>query len=134
MNRSLYLFALLFSFLIPPSIISADITVLQGRQQFKIRLGGIDTPEKGQDFGNKAKRFTSGRVLKKHVRVKDVGTDRYGRTIGMVYYDGGCLNEDLVRSGYAWVYRKYCVYPVCSKWLGYEKGCQTEKNRALGRV
>ena len=45
------------------------ITVLQDRTQYKIRLYGIDTPERGQDFGNRAKQFTSGMVYGKQTRV-----------------------------------------------------------------
>ena len=61
------------------------ITVLQDNQQFKIRLYGIDTPEKSQDFGQKAKQFTSDMVFKQHVKVIAYDSDRYGRTVGMVY-------------------------------------------------
>ncbi|AOY57311.1 thermonuclease family protein [Desulfococcus multivorans] len=131
--RFLYILALILTFLLPPSLPAADltgrvvgisdgdtITVLQDRRQYKIRLAGIDTPESHQDFGTKAKQFTSDRVFKKQVRVEEKDVDRYGRIVGMVYYDDRCLNEDLVRAGYAWVYRQYCKYPVCSQWLGYE--------------
>ena len=111
MNHSFCIFALILSFLILPSSCAAadiagkvigisdgdTITVLQNKQQIKIRLAGIDTPEKSQDFGNKAKQFTADKVFKKQIRVEDKGTDRYNRIIGMVFYDGGCLNEDLVK-------------------------------------
>ena len=140
MNRSFYLLAVILSFLILSSISAADITgkvvgiadgdtitVLQNKQQIKIRLAGIDTPEKSQDFGSRAKKFTSDQVFKKQVRVEKMGTDRYGRIIGMIFYDGSCLNEDLVRAGYAWVYRKYCDYPICSKWMDYEKEARRKR-------
>ena len=61
------------------------ITVLQNSKQYKIRLYGIDTPEKKQDFGQKAKQFTSSMVFKQHVKVVVYDTDRYGRTVGVVY-------------------------------------------------
>ena len=57
------------------------ITVLQNSKQYKIRLYGIDTPEKKQDFGKKAKRFTSSMVFKQHVKVVAYDSDRYGRTV-----------------------------------------------------
>jgi len=100
---------------------------LQNRHQYKIRLDGIDTPEKSQDFENKAKQFTAAKVFKKQVRVKERGTVRYGRVIGMGYYDRGCLNEDLIGSGYVWVYQKYCVAPICSKWLEYENDARQKR-------
>jgi endonuclease YncB( thermonuclease family) len=45
------------------------ITVLQGKDQFKIRLYGIDCPESGQDFGARAKKFVSEMVFGKQVQV-----------------------------------------------------------------
>jgi len=46
------------------------IKVLQGTKQIKIRLHGIDTPEKKQAFGNKAKKHTAKMVAGKTVEVK----------------------------------------------------------------
>jgi len=46
------------------------------------------------------------------VRVNDVDTDRYGRTVGEVYADNVCVGCELVREGNAWVYRKYTDDPV----------------------
>ena len=98
------------------------ITVLQDRKQFKIRLYGIDTPEKRQDFGTRAKEFTSSMLYRKQVRVVQEDIDRYGRVVGIVYVDPGetCANEEIVKNGFAWVYRKYCKRPFCSDWLRYE--------------
>lgn len=134
MNRPIPILAFIAGFLLPSMNFAADIngritgiadgdtvTVLQNSRQFKIRLAGIDTPEKNQDFGNKAKQYTADRVFKKQVRVESRGTDRYGRVIGLVFYSGGCLNEELIRAGYAWVYGRYCKYTVCAGWMGYEK-------------
>ena len=100
------------------------IVVLDNKnQQVKIRLYGIDTPEKRQAFGRKAKQFTANLVWKKQVQVKPVAIDRYGRTIALVYFDKQkCLNRELVASGYAWVYRRYCKsWRLCSRWLQAEK-------------
>jgi len=84
------------------------ITVLRGSSQNKIRLHGIDCPETGQDFGSKAKTVTSGLVFGKLVTVRVRGMDRYGRTVAeIVLPDQRILNQELVRQGYAWWYRKY---------------------------
>ena len=71
-----------------------------------IRLYGGDTPEKGQPFGTKAKRFTASMAGNEKVEVEAKNRDRYGRVGAQVYIegDGECLNEELVRSDYAWVY------------------------------
>ncbi|MCB2141137.1 thermonuclease family protein [bacterium] len=96
------------------------ITVLENRTQYKIRLYGIDTPESHQDFGNRAKQFTSDLVYGKQVRVVTKDIDRYGRIVGMVYVGDVCVNESLVESGMAWVYRKYCRMETCGSWLDLE--------------
>ncbi|MBS0014675.1 MAG: thermonuclease family protein [Desulfobacterales bacterium] len=74
------------------------ITVLQERIQYKIRLYGIDCPESHQDFGTRAKQFTSELVFKKQVRVVQKDMDRYGRVVGLVFVDGTCINDDAHQS------------------------------------
>jgi len=83
------------------------IEVLVGHQRRRVRLSGIDTPERGQPWAEKARQALARRVFDKQVRVNDVGTDRYGRTVGEVYADNVCVGCELVREGNAWVYRKY---------------------------
>ena len=102
------------------------VKVLHEGKQIRIRLYGIDTPEKSQEFGNKAKQFTAERVFGKTVKVIPIDTDRYGRTVVLVQLldDNGTLNEALVRYGYAWVYRKYFKADFCSAWLDHEQTAQ----------
>ncbi len=74
----------------------------------RIRLHGIDCPEKRQAFGNKAKQFTSKLVFGQTVAVNVMDQDRYGRTVGeVVLPDGRVLNHKLVKAGLAWWYRRY---------------------------
>jgi len=104
------------------------ITVLSAdKTQHKIRLYGIDCPEKAQDFGQKAKQFTSDMVFGKVVDVEAIDIDRYGRTVGMVSINGQSLNEELVRAGYAWVYNQYCKKPFCAQWDLLQKQAQANK-------
>lgn len=104
------------------------ITILQNNKQYKIRLYGIDTPEKKQDFGQKAKKFTSDMVFKQDVKVIAYDIDRYGRTVGMVYIDQKCLNEELIRNGFAWVYKRYCGEDFCRHWQQLEQEARTNKH------
>ena len=83
------------------------LTMLQDKQQFKIRLSEIDTPEKSQPHGTKAKQALSDLVFGKLVRIEVVTIDRYGRTVGKVYIGDMDINAELVRNGHAWVYRRY---------------------------
>ena len=76
-------------------------------RQLKIRLSDIDTPERKQPFGTKAKQALSELAFGKKARVVEVTVDRYGRIVGRVYVDGLDVNRELVAQGYAWMYRKY---------------------------
>jgi len=96
------------------------ITVIHEGRGEKIRLYGIDCPEKSQAFSRKAKQFTSQMVYGKNVEVETKDTDRYGRTVGMVTVNGESLNEALIKNGFAWVYRKYCKEKFCEDWLNHE--------------
>ncbi len=79
------------------------ITVLHNGKGERIRLHGIDCPEKRQAFGKRAKQATSRLVYGQTVTVRDMGQDRYGRTVGEVLLpDGRNLNHDLVKAGFAW--------------------------------
>jgi endonuclease YncB( thermonuclease family) len=83
------------------------ITVLKEKTRFKIRLHGIDAPESHQAFGNRAKQFSSDLVFGKTVQIRPLNTDRYGRTLAWVYVNGKTVNEEIVRAGYAWHYKRY---------------------------
>lgn len=84
------------------------LTVLTAeKRQVKIRLGEIDTPEKGQPYSNRARQALADLVFQKDVIVKVTDTDRYGRTVGRVYVGELDVNADMVRRGAAWVFRRY---------------------------
>jgi endonuclease YncB( thermonuclease family) len=83
------------------------IEVLQDGRAVRIRLAGIDCPERRQDYGEKAKRFASEMVFGRVVEVQNKGMDRYGRLLAEVTIDGKSLNQELVRNGLAWWYHKY---------------------------
>jgi endonuclease YncB( thermonuclease family) len=90
-------------------------TMLVNNEQTKIRLHGIDCPEKAQDFGSVAKEFLSGYVFGKVVTVREMDIDRYGRTIGMVTIDGVNVNERMLEAGLAWHYKTYDKNPAWAK-------------------
>lgn len=84
------------------------ITVLDAEKvQHKIRLAGIDAPEKTQAFGNRSKESLSYMVFDKTVNVETEKRDRYGRQIGKVLVDGRDVNLVQVERGMAWFYRQY---------------------------
>jgi endonuclease YncB( thermonuclease family) len=84
------------------------VTVLDSSKiQWKIRLMGIDAPEKKQAFGNKSKQHLSDLVYNKHVTVEYSKQDQYGRTVGKIVVDGIDANLEQVKAGLAWHYKKY---------------------------
>jgi micrococcal nuclease len=98
-------------------VIDGDsITVLHDGGQEQIRLWGIDCPEKGQDFGTKAKQLTATLVFSKVVEIEPVTKDRYGRTVAFVRVGDRLLNEELVRQGLPRVFTRYCNRPICQEW------------------
>ena len=76
-------------------------------QQVKIRLAGVDTPERKQPFGNKAKQALAKLAFQKQAIVEVETKDRYGRTVGVVFVNGLNVNAEMIGQGMAWVYRKY---------------------------
>lgn len=91
------------------SVLDGDtIEVLHDTHPERIRLHGIDCPEKSQAYGQKAKRATSALVFGKEVTIQTHGKDRYQRTIAdVILSDGTNVNQQLVRDGFCWWYRKY---------------------------
>ena len=88
------------------------ITVRDGRIEKTIRLVGIDAPEvshkkrePGQPYSQQATKYLAGLVLNKTVEIKEYGQDRYGRTLGVVFLGGKNVNLEMVKAGYAEVYR-----------------------------
>jgi hypothetical protein len=82
--------------------------VLHDRRPQTIRLNGIDAPEKGQAFGNRAKQFTAELAFGQVVQVIVRDHDRFGRAVAdVILPDGSSLNHELVRAGYAWWFRRY---------------------------
>ena len=83
------------------------ITVLSGKEQTKVRLYGIDAPEKKQDYGQRSKQFLASLIAGQVVEVELKGKDRYRRMLGIIYYKGQDINAQMVLNGYAWAYVKY---------------------------
>jgi endonuclease YncB( thermonuclease family) len=89
------------------------ITVLDSSKELtKIRLYGIDAPEKKQDFGQRSKQSLSDLVYGKKVSIEVADTDKYGRTVGKVWVNGKDANLEQVRRGMAWVYTEYASEPA----------------------
>ncbi len=83
------------------------VTILDNNTQYKIRLQGIDAPERKQAFGNASRKHLASLVAGKTVTVKWDKRDRYRRIVGFVIVDGHDVNLVQVKAGMAWFYRYY---------------------------
>ncbi|GGG90192.1 hypothetical protein GCM10007415_25760 [Parapedobacter pyrenivorans] len=98
--------------------------LVEGQQQ-RIRLHGIDCPEKGQPYSRVATQFTKDMLALGKVKVQQLDTDRYGRVIGIVLINGTInLNERLLEAGLAWHYKTYDPSP---EWARMETIAKTSK-------
>jgi endonuclease YncB( thermonuclease family) len=77
------------------------------REQHKIRLAGIDAPEKRQSYGQRSKERLSELAFNRRVRVIWNKRDRYGRIVGKVFINDTDVNLNLVVSGLAWHFKHY---------------------------
>ena len=80
------------------------ITVLDHyKVQHRVRLTGIDAPERKQAFGSRSRQSLGKLVFRKTVTVKTNKLDRYGRVLGKVLINGIDVNKERVRRGMAWL-------------------------------
>ena len=75
--------------------------------QYKIRLDGIDAPESGQAFGDKAKQALSAKVFGKQVLVYWEKIDNYQRVLGHLTIGQRWINHEMAAEGWVWHYKEY---------------------------
>lgn len=84
------------------------LTVLDNdRQQHRVRLVGIDAPEKRQAFGERSRQHLSALVFRQEVAVDWKKRDRYGRILGVVRVRSVDVGQAQLRAGLAWHYKAY---------------------------
>lgn len=96
----------------------------------RVRLYGTDAPESRQAGGEEATAFAKALLLYQPVSLSEMDRDQHGRSVALVRLeDGRIANAEMVREGYAWVYRFYCREAFCAQWLALERDA---KKRGLG--
>ena len=87
-------------------ITDGDTVVLM--DSTRVRLHGIDTPERNQPYGSEATAALEN-MIETSVYILEIDTDRYGRTVGQLYHSTyGCdINASMVCAGHAWWYERY---------------------------
>lgn len=87
---------------------SLDVAGKNGKR-IKLRLYGIDAPEKGQHFANTARAFLEDLTDNSLYTLDVYYKDKYGRYVAVLYDENGiAVQEDLIRNGFAWVYPRFC--------------------------
>ena len=104
------------------------ITILDATNtKNKIRLYGIDAPEKAQDFGNKSREKLASLVAGKNIAVTVMDIDRYGRNVGRINVEGKEVAEEMIKAGMVWLYTAYCKIPECKQWKELETQAKNDK-------
>lgn len=102
------------------------------KTQHKVRLAGIDSPEKGQPFGEACKKSLSNLAYDRVASVESTKLDRYGRVIGKVLVDGQDVNLEQVRRGCGWHYKKYQNEQSLEDRLSYNRAEEEARNSRVG--
>lgn len=93
----------------------------------RIRMYGMDAPEKTQDYGSESRQALEKLVAGKNLSVEVKNKDRYGRTVAIIYADGKNVNEEMVKMGNAWWYQEYA-----KKDAQFEEYQENAKQKKLG--
>lgn len=108
------------------------VTLLDANhQQHRIRLAGIDAPEKAQPFGQRSKERLGAMAFGKTVAAECGKHDRYGRVVCKILVAGRDACLDQVKSGMAWHYRAYEREQTPADRVAYGKA--EREARAAGR-
>jgi endonuclease YncB( thermonuclease family) len=109
------------------------VTLLDvNKRQYKIRLTGIDAPEKKMPFGQRSKEHLSDLIFNMDVQVETDKLDRYGRTLGKIFFDRKDINLAMVNAGLAWHYKKYQHEQSASDRLLYSYAEEQARLRHIG--
>lgn len=117
------------------------ITILSGEQAHRVRLSGIDAPEKGQPYGNLSRQNLNRLVHGKAATADCHKVDRYQRKVCKVMVQpldcptcGHTLDVGLaqITAGLAWWYREYAREQAEEDRGRYESGQQEARLRRLG--
>ena len=93
----------------------------------RIRMYGMDAPEKTRDYGSESRQALEKLVTGKNLSVEVKNKDRYGRTVAIIYADGKNVNEEMVKTGNAWWYQEYA-----KKDAQFEEYQENAKQKKLG--
>lgn len=102
-------------------------------EQIKVRIAGIDAPEKSQPFGQSSRQALADLCQSETAAIRPATRDKYGRMVADVQCDGRDAGETQVEAGMAWVFDKYSsgyehLYPKQDKAKADQHGLWTDPN------
>ncbi len=111
-------------------IVNGDTLVVSDKgTNVIVRMYGIDAPDEGQ-FGYETSKNALTDLLKGGggvILLDTIGTvDRFGRTIGILIYDGKCINKEMVARGLAFVDPATCLENECMEWLQLQSAAKQQ--------
>ena len=83
--------------------------LLENQTTKRIRMEGIDAPERGMLFYKVSKDYLGQLCFGKSIKIVQTNTDRYGRTVAKSYIDDNELGLLMIQAGYAWHFKKYSI-------------------------
>ncbi len=100
-----------------------DVNLTNGTA--RIRLYGIDAPEKDQEYGKQSTRQLSRLIDNEIVKIYVMDKDRYGRLVGKIFFEGEYINHTMVKEGAAWWYKQYASKDIdlqlAEEWARHEE-------------
>lgn len=76
--------------------------------EVKVRLFGVDAPERGQAWADKSRDNLRSLIGEQEVRLQVVDVDQYGRRVAKVYAGDTYVNLEQLKAGMAWLYERFC--------------------------
>jgi len=109
------------------------LTLLDGgKTSHRIRLGGIDAPERTQAYGQRARQSLAGLAQGRAAIADCAKTDRYGRAVCRVVVDGVDLGLEQIRRGFAWHYLRYAGEQPAAERAAYASAEQQARAERAG--
>lgn len=82
--------------------------LMKENKTVRVRMEGIDAPEKGMPFYRVSKNYLAELCFGKNISLVENGMDKHGRTLAFSYLDDGReLSHEMIKAGLAWHFKQY---------------------------
>jgi endonuclease YncB( thermonuclease family) len=102
------------------------------KSRHRIRLDGIDAPERSQPYGQRARQSLASLAHGRTAQAHCPKTDRYGRAVCRVTVDGVDVGLEQIRRGLAWHYVRYANEQSSAERFAYEQAERAARTSATG--